>query len=68
MPAPPPPAPALPQIQITDVSNIVFSQWIKNVSKTSLSDTEELIIKNNLTDAKVLYYCPLEPILQDGPQ
>ena len=68
MPAPPPPAPALPQIQITDESNILISQWAKIDDNSTINDTEKLIKRHNLTEAKVLYYCHLEPILQDGPQ
>lgn len=71
MPAPPPSMPS-PPAETPEKSEVGESEtlppWAKITLTSAEAEIEKLIVRNELKDAEVTYFCQVEPILQDGPQ
>lgn len=51
---------------VTESENL--PPWAKITLTSAEAEVEKLIVRNELKDAEVMYFCQVEPILQDGPQ
>ncbi|XP_014471238.1 PREDICTED: UPF0692 protein CG33108 [Dinoponera quadriceps] len=72
MPTPTPPLSSLPEVPMCekteDRDTNSSPPWAKIKLTPAEVEIERMILRNELKDAEVNYFCRVEPILQDGPQ